>query len=154
MLKDAQACLSMHKHTAVGNTNANDKLNVNDSVNDSVNVNADNEQAGLPEITDTHTNKKAYGLFSNVYLTDDEYKLVKTSLPEGQRKLDSFSAYMKSSGKDYSDHYARLINWSCYDDTLTPKKQKKQPGERREPTFDVEEFRKKAINIKFVPPEE
>ena len=33
-------------------------------------------------------------------------------------------------------------------------KKPKPPGERREPTFDVSEFTKKALDLKYVPPEE
>lgn len=157
MHKDAQVCLSMHKHTSAGNANGkvndNSDVNVNDSVNVKLNINDNAEQTVLQNESDTYTDKKAYGLFKNVYLTDDEYNLVKTKLTEGERRLDSFSAYMKSSGKSYNDHYARLINWSCFENSTTAVTEKKH-GERREPTFDVNEFTKKAINIKYVPPEE
>ncbi|MGN0448148.1 MAG: DnaD domain protein [Acutalibacteraceae bacterium] len=33
-----------------------------------------------------------------------------------------------------------------------PKEKKKAPGERREPTFDVGEFKKKAVNLTYTPP--
>lgn len=173
--KDAQVCLSMHKHTAVGNTDVNDnagvnadyKVNDNADVNVCVNTNAnadintDNEQPKLQEEV-TQTYKKAYGEFKNVYLTDNEYSLVKNKLSEGERRLESLSAYMKATGKTYSDHYAMLINWNFYGNDKTygvntaqaTVQRVKQPGERREPTFDVSEFTKKALNLKYVPPAE
>ncbi len=155
---DANAYNCIQEDAFTGKTKAKDKTNVKakDKTNAKINVN-DNADCAVTN-SDTHTDKKAYGLFKNVYLTDDEYNLVKTSLTEGERRLDSFSAYMKSSGKSYNDHYARLINWSCYDNTASPivsaPRVQKAPGERREPTFDVNEFKKRAVNIKYVPPEE
>ena len=145
--ENATECNCIQLYTAKGNSNCNPNSNCNSDSN------CNSEQTVLQNESDTYTDKKAYGLFKNVYLTDDEYNLVKTSLTEGERRLDSFSAYMKSSGKSYNDHYARLINWSCFDNSTTSVTEKK-PGERREPTFDVSEFTKKAINIKYVPPEE
>lgn len=180
MHKDAQACLSMHKHTAVGNTdvntnadvnaksksksdvNVNDNVSVNVKSDDNVNVNdkADTDAFSEKKLTDTHTHKKCYGEFNNVFLTDDEYDLVKNRMSEGERRLQSLSAYMKATGKNYNDHYARLINWNFYSTPGSPVSSKadgasarvKPPGERREPTFDVSEFTKKAVGIKYVPP--
>lgn len=156
MHEDAQACLSMHKHTAVGNSNNNSNSNCNS--NSDSNCNSNTEQTSLQKSADTYTDKKAYGMFSNVYLTDEEYGQLLNGFEDAKRRIDSFSAYMRSSGKEYNDHYARLISWNCYDNgtnsALLSTKHQKQPGERREPTFDVSEFTKKAINIKYVPPEE
>ena len=149
---DANLCNCIQKDAFTGKAKTKDitKATTKDKVKDKVITNT--EQTVLQNESDTYTDKKAYGLFKNVYLTDDEYNLVKTKLTEGEKRLDSFSAYMKSSGKSYNDHYARLINWSCFDNSTTVTE--KKPGERRELTFDVSEFTKKAINIKYVPPEE
>ena len=108
---------------------------------------------------EAHTHKKAYGQFNNVFLTDEEYNRVCRELPDGIRRLESFSAYIAATGKTYANHYARLINWSFYgnDDTAVwskAQRAKKPPGERREPTFDVSAFKRKALNPVYVPPEE
>ena len=146
-------------------TNENENVNVNKNSkkneNECVNVNEDKKESGADADSPlTQTHKKAYGEFSNVFLTDEEHRLVLEKLSEGQRRIDSLSAYIKSTDKHYSDHYATLINWSFYGNeakTLqkwpgTADKTKKPPGERRDPTFDVSEFTKKALNPKYVPP--
>ncbi len=107
---------------------------------------------------DTHTEKNTYGEFSNVFLTDEEHKRINERFSDGEKRIDSLSAYLKTSGRFYPDHYAMLINWKLYDTSFAshqvPEVMKKPPGERREPTFDVSEFTKKAIGIKYVKPDE
>lgn len=156
MQKDANACNCIQTDAFAGNSNNNSNSNCNS--NSDSNCNSNTEQTSLQKSTDTYTDKKAYGIFGNVYLTEEEYSHLTKDSEDAQRRIDSFSAYMRSSGKEYNDHYARLISWNCYDygiNTASLKKaDKKQPGERREPTFDVSEFTKKALNIKYVPPEE
>lgn len=156
----AQAYMSMHKHTAVGNVNDNINVNADVNANADINVCVNADADYSKQVTQKH--KKAYGEFKNVYLTDDEYNLVKNNLAEGERKLRSLSAYIKETGKSYNDHYATLINWSFYGNEksgFTPcatsaEKRQKPPGERREPTFDVSAFTKKGLNLKYVPPQE
>lgn len=151
--------MQMHANAYNININENEKENINEKENSKENVCVKESRAGS-SATDTHTHKKAYGEFCNVFLTDEEYELVKTKLPEGERRLGSFSAYMKATGKTYADHYARLLNWSVYGNEPSSRINggrdisKKPPGERREPTFDVSLFMKKALNPVFVPPED
>ncbi len=156
MQKDANACNCIQMDAFAGNSNNNSNSNCNS--NSDSNCNSNTEQTSLQKSTDTYTDKKAYGIFGNVYLSEEEYGLLIKDFEDAKRRIDSFSAYMRSSGKGYNDHYARLLSWNCYDgepySAPHTAKAKKQPGERREPTFDVSEFTKKALNIKYVPPEE
>lgn len=161
---DEKETMQMHPNGWKVNTNVKDKENIN--VKENVNVKDKENTKGKEykgegfEKPDTQIHKKPYGEFGNVYLTDEEYRLVCERLSEGQRRLQSLSAYMKATGKKYSDHYAQLINWSLYGESgsrgrgETSQKKIKPPGERREPTFDVSEFTKKAVGIKYVPPTE
>lgn len=148
---------------ASANVNANENANENASANSNVNVNANEnaresslhekrEEAPLQE--KTQTQKVSYGEFQNVFLTDKEYRSLSLRFDDLSKRIDSFSAYMKSSGKTYADHYAQLINWRLFATADSTPKGKKPPGERREPTFDISEFTKKAIGIKYVPPKE
>lgn len=57
--------------------------------------------------------KNAYGEFGNVNLTDDELdKLTARWTPnQVEQEIESLSAYQRSKGKRYADHYATLLNW-------------------------------------------
>ena len=53
--------------------------------------------------------KKKYGEFENVLLTDDEYHKLEESnlLPY----IDKLSSYIASKGKKYKSHYATILTW-------------------------------------------
>jgi len=64
--------------------------------------------------SDQETARTPYGEFKNVFLSAEEYeKLVKHF---GDKKtsdlVERLSAYMKSKGKRYLNHYATMLNWS------------------------------------------
>lgn len=154
------------KEKANVNENEKEKENEKENVNENVCV-KEKEKTAASEKTDeavgekisehTNTLKTPYGEFFNVYLTAEEHTRLKQKLPDADMRIDSLSAYMKASGKIYADHYAQLLNWKLYEN-ISPAEKKAQklkpPGERREPTFDVSEFTKKALDIRYVPPKE
>lgn len=130
------------------------KESLKENERENVNVNDKEEEAAGFGI---HTHKSTYGEFKNIYLTPEEHKRLTERFADAERRIDSLSAYMKSTGKTYLDHYAQLINWHPYGSEPAAgdrRAEKKPPGERREPTFDVSAFTKKAVGIKYVPPEE
>ena len=54
--------------------------------------------------------KKKYGEFGNVLLTDQEYhKLEKANL---LAYIENLSQYIASKGKKYKSHYATILTWS------------------------------------------
>lgn len=53
--------------------------------------------------------KKPYGKFANVLLTDDEYAKL---TPAERGLIEELSGYIASSGKKYASHYATLLNWA------------------------------------------
>lgn len=66
--------------------------------------------------------KKTYGEFNNVLLTDEEYhKLEESNLLPYIEKL---SSYIASKGKKYKSHYATILTWNRTDkkDTTGSKK--------------------------------
>ncbi len=165
MQKDANACNCMQMDAFAGNTNVNSDSDVKPESNSDVNVKSDTDvnspapekQSTGAEKDNTQTHKSTYGEFKNVLLTAEEHKRLTERFPDALSRIESLSAYMKSTGKAYLDHYAQLINWHPYASTPPVKGNgvnKKPPGERREPTFDVSAFTKKAVGIKYVPPEE
>jgi hypothetical protein len=56
--------------------------------------------------------KKKYGEFNNVLLTEEEYEALKVKFPcNYQRRIDDLSFYIKSNGDGYSSHYATILSW-------------------------------------------
>ena len=85
---------------------ANQAVNVNDNVNVNVNDNVINKKRNIKE-------KKSYGEFNNVLLTDEEYaKLEKSNLLP---YIETLSSYIASKGKKYKSHYATILTWSRND---------------------------------------
>ena len=155
--ENTRECNCMQTDAPVINTNTN--TNTNSNSNENVNVNTKSDADAYSDSTakenDTYTHKKAYGEFKNVFLSDEEYLKITGKYSNAGERIQSLSAYIRSTGKTYLDHYAQLINWKSYGSTDNGTGAKpKPPGERREPTFDVKEFTKKAVGIKYVPPEE
>lgn len=54
-------------------------------------------------------NKREYGEFKNVLLTDDEYKKLENINALSQ--IENLSSYIASTGKRYKSHYATILNW-------------------------------------------
>ena len=58
---------------------------------------------------------EAFGLFENVFLTEDELTDFKSKYPDAESRIDYFSAYLASTGKHYPNHYATLVLWADQD---------------------------------------
>jgi hypothetical protein len=60
--------------------------------------------------------KKKYGEFANVMLTDDELEKVKVKFPDDHlSKIEELSVALKSRkgyAQKYSDHYATILSWA------------------------------------------
>lgn len=54
--------------------------------------------------------KKKYGEFKNVLLTEEEYEKIKDKKME--QYIDKLSIYIESKGNKYKSHYATILNWS------------------------------------------
>lgn len=60
--------------------------------------------------------KTAYGIYNNVFLTDEERDSLMNRLPDKYQDLiENLSEYMQSTGKRYSDHYATICKWERED---------------------------------------
>ena len=61
---------------------------------------------------DPPAQKKPYGEFGKVKLSDDEYaKLAERLGKSREAYIDKLDAYIASTGKRYSSHYATVLNW-------------------------------------------
>ena len=154
-----KAVMQMHANAYKEKENEKVKENLNEKENENVNVkeNEKQDKAVGFEADATQTHKSTYGEFKNILLTEEEYKRLTERFSDAASRIDSLSAYIKATGKVYDDHYAQLINWHSYGSVPAAgdrRAEKKPPGERREPTFDVSAFTKKAVGIKYVAPEE
>jgi len=58
---------------------------------------------------------RAYGLYWNVMLTDDEYLELQAEIPNLQNKVNKLSEYMKRTGKHYDSHAATIRKWARED---------------------------------------
>jgi len=62
--------------------------------------------------------KKVYGEFQNVFLTDDELLKLQQRFPGGnaERKIENLSSAIASKGYKFKDFYATILNWAHRDE--------------------------------------
>ena len=77
-----------------------------------INTNIQNTKKQNTKKTNTN-NKREYGEFKNVLLTDDEYK--KLEEKNALSQIENLSGYLASTGKKYKSHYATILNWERRD---------------------------------------
>lgn len=79
--------------------------------------------------------KKAYGEFNNVLLTNEEFeKLQNLFSNHYQKYIEKLSGYIASKGTKYKSHYATIRNWLNRDGIIPPK-ETDQDGQRFENGF-------------------
>ena len=81
----------------------------------------DPKDSHLIRTTDAHL---TLGEYSNVFLTEKEYKRLKADFSGLDSLIDQLSAYIQSTGKKYADHAATLRIWA----KRQKAKQKSTPG--------------------------
>ncbi|EEB37063.1 hypothetical protein ANHYDRO_00095 [Anaerococcus hydrogenalis DSM 7454] len=76
-----------------------------------------------------------YGKYQNVRLTEEEYHKLKDKLQSHtDTMIEKLSRYIKSSGKNYQDHYVTILNWYEED-----KDKLRQKGLNKKMNYDVGE---------------
>lgn len=86
-------------------------------------------------------NKKKYGDFGNVLLTDDEHIKLQQLFPNDYiKRIQILDDYIQSKGKKYKDFVATLKNWARRDGYKFPEEQK----EYKELTITEEEYHKRG----------
>ena len=108
----------------------------------------DNPQSKVEESkVNTHTNAHARGKYSNVILTEDEYRAVCAMIPDADAYIDRFSEKLASRGYRYDDHYAAIMSWWQED------KKKDGRSVRNDVhsggSFDTDDFFEAACRRKF-----
>lgn len=93
--------ISISKSNTKSNTNTIN--NTNNTTDNNININ----------------NKKKYGEFNNVALTDDEIEKLKNKFPnDWQQKIENLSSYLAQFNKKYKSHYATILNWARKDNDV------------------------------------
>lgn len=136
-MKMASACacepLSSECQTSQANTKTSTSNNTSISTNTNTGINTGTSQGedpgteayaavgrdvssaptqAAPGEIDTHAQKKPYGSYGNVFLTDEEYARLVAEHPEDHEKaIAHLDEYIKGSGKRPSDHYYALTSW-------------------------------------------
>lgn len=60
--------------------------------------------------------RRRYGTFRNVMLSDAELDRLKATFPEDwDQRVERLSSYMASKGKTYRNHLATILNWARMD---------------------------------------
>ena len=89
-------------------------------------IEIDKEKESDKETEDT-ASPKACGMYQNIYLTNPEIQSLKERFPDSFKgKIDNLSAYLKSTGKQYKNHYLTICRWDARDKKET--KQEKKTG--------------------------
>ena len=70
---------------------------------------------GEGEERDNTPTRRAYGLYNNVFLTDEEHDALVTDIPDAVNVIDKLSMHMKSSGRTYTSHEATVRKWARED---------------------------------------
>ncbi len=86
-------------------------------------------------------NKKEYGEFKNVKLTDEEYKKLQKMFPKDYaERIQTLDDYIQSKGHRYKDFVATLRNWARKDGYKFPEEQEKY----KEITLTEQEYLKRG----------
>ena len=56
-----------------------------------------------------------YGKFQNVFLSEKELEDIRQTIPDWKDYIERLSGYMASTGKQYQNHAATIINWTRQD---------------------------------------
>lgn len=59
--------------------------------------------------------KNVYGIYQNVFLTDEEFQKLKAEFPDWQERIDRLSEYIESKGAKYKNHLATIRSWARRD---------------------------------------
>lgn len=82
---------------------------------------------------------QVYGRFQNVRLTPDEYQALAAETGDAESLIEKLSAHMAATGRQYRNHFARLLQWDMED-----RKRGKKHGK---PSFDLEAFGKQGFEL-------
>lgn len=86
------------------------------------------------------TQKKAYGEFKNVLLSDDEYNLLIEQFGNPKQLIKRLDEYKEQSGKQYNSDYMAIRKWVV--EAVKEDEAKKPPIDE---TYNIDEINRKAM---------
>lgn len=125
----------MQEYRAKQKSIASGDVNINSKINSKFNVNNTDKDIDKDKDKKKKKNniKHQYGEFSNVLLTDDEYRKLQEKFTDYEEKIENLSYYMASHKTDYKSHYATILNWARKD--VKEQEQRKNDSTRYESFF-------------------
>ena len=107
------------------------------------------ECGGLPPPPEEKEKEKSayqvYGRFRNVKLTSNEYQTLAVETGDAESLIEKLSAHMAATGKQYQNHFARLLQWDMED--RGKGKAKRKTSGFGGPSFDLEAFGKQGFEL-------
>ena len=88
-----------------------------------------------------------YGRFQNVRLTPEEYQALAAETGDADALIEKLSAHMAATGKQYRNHFARLLQWDMEDRGKGKGKQGKPGNGFGGPSFDLDAFQKQGFDL-------
>lgn len=91
--------------------------------------------------------KKSYGEFEHVKLTDDEVRKLSSRFPSlYESYIEKLDLYIEQFGKDkYKSHFATITNWIRRDQEKVVKPNSAGTISRR-PSYNLEQIKEDAMN--------
>lgn len=87
-----------------------------------------------------HSQKRAYGEFQNVLLSDDEYDLLIEQFGNPEQLIKRLDEYKEQSGKQYNSDYMAIRKWVV--EAVKEDEAKKPPIDE---TYNIDEINRKAM---------
>lgn len=87
-----------------------------------------------------HSQKKPYGEFKNVLLSDDEYNLLVEQFGNPEQLIKRLDEYKEQSGKQYNSDYMAIRKWVV--EAVKEDEAKKPPIDE---TYNIDEINRKAM---------
>ncbi len=88
---------------------------------------------------------RGYGVFKNVYLSQEEYLKIKNAIPNADDYIDLFSQKIYDRGYRYPSHAKAILDWYEKDKKLPSHRRPAEPPQGREGSFDTDEFFAAAV---------
>ena len=74
---------------------------------------SNNNRVIMSKSNESNKERRAYGQYGNVLLTQDEYERLAGDFPNIDRMIENMSRYLASTGKEYRNYEAALRSWAA-----------------------------------------